>query len=88
MECDVSYVGQTKRQLDRILEYENNIRRDTTNYSVITDHRLESNHEFNWNDVDILDRKPRFTHKCLISEIIYIKRQQNSIDFTDEHRKP
>ncbi|XP_070155138.1 uncharacterized protein [Polyergus mexicanus] len=39
--CDASYVGQTKRQLHtRISEHKNHIRRNTTNHSVITDHRI------------------------------------------------
>jgi len=38
-ECDVSYVGQTKRQIrTRIKEHRNNIKLDKTRHSVITDH--------------------------------------------------
>lgn len=75
--CDASYVGQTSRQLHtRIKKHRNHIRQNTSYHSVITDHRLHFNHDFKWNDVRILDREPIY-NKCLISEMIYIKRQDN-----------
>lgn len=46
---------------------------------MITDHRLELDHEFNWNDVTILDNEPLF-NKRLVSEMIFIKRQKNSLN--------
>jgi len=49
---DASYVGQTKRILNtRIVEHRNHIRRDTAQISVITDYRLQSNHEFDWDGI-------------------------------------
>lgn len=45
--CEASYVGQTKRQLHtRISEHRNHIRRNTTNPSVLTDHRTTFGHDF------------------------------------------
>lgn len=46
--------------------------------SVITDHRIQ-NHEFDWINVEILDRE-LISGKRLISEMIYIKRQKNSLN--------
>jgi len=47
-DCDASYVGQTDRQLKtRISEYKNLINRNTSALSVITEHRLYKNHDFN-----------------------------------------
>lgn len=75
--CDASYVSQTGRQLKtKIHEQRNHIRQNTTTHSVITDHRQVFNHNFKWNEVEILDSKPIF-HKRLISEMIYIKRQNS-----------
>jgi len=46
---DASYVGQTGRQLrTRIAEHRNYIRWNTTTQSVITDHRLQEGHEYDW----------------------------------------
>ena len=46
-DCDASYVGQTSRQLKtRIAEHHNHIRHKASARSVITDHRLHHNHDF------------------------------------------
>jgi len=51
-DCDASYVGQTSRQLKkRISEHRNHIRRNTSQLSVLTIHRLEFRHEFNWEEI-------------------------------------
>jgi len=82
--CDASYVGQTKRILNaRISEHRNYIRRKSTQSSVITDHRLQSNHEFDWDDVEVLDEKKNYK-KRLISEMIHIKKQPNGLNFQND----
>jgi len=57
-DCDASYVGQTGRQLkisdNRISEHKNYINRNTSALSVITEHRLHKNHDFDWERVEIL----------------------------------
>lgn len=79
LNCDASYVGQTGRLLGtRVKEHHNHIKRNSTQHSVITDHRL-MNHDFNWNDIDILDKEP-ILNKRLLSEMLYIKRQNNSLN--------
>ncbi|EZA48463.1 hypothetical protein X777_13796 [Ooceraea biroi] len=58
MNCNATYVGKTSRQLKiRISEHKNHIRRNTDTHSVITEHRLALNHEFNWENVRILDNE-------------------------------
>ena len=42
------------------------------------DHRL-INYEFEWNEVEVLDSKP-ILGKRLISEMIFIQRQKNSLN--------
>ena len=78
-DCDASYVGQTKRLLKtRIEEHKKHISRNSTQKSVITDHCL-NNHEFDWENIEILDEEP-ILHKRLLSEMIFIKRQKNSLN--------
>ncbi|XP_077273242.1 uncharacterized protein LOC143903487 [Temnothorax americanus] len=79
-DCDASYVGQTKRQLKtRINEHKNNYKLDPSRHSVITEHILNLNHSFNWNNPEILDFETNY-YKRLISEMIHIKEQKNGIN--------
>lgn len=79
-DCDASYVGQTKRQLKtRLKEHMNNFKLDQSKHSVITEHMLNFNHSFNWDNVKILDSECNF-HKRLISEMLHIKEQKNGIN--------
>jgi len=79
-DCDASYVGQTCRQLKtRISEHKNHIRWNTNTQSVITEHRINNDHDFDWDNVLILD-KERFLGKRLISEMLYIKCQDNGLN--------
>jgi len=89
IDCDTSYVGQTNRQLrTRINGHRCHIKRNTNTQSVITNHRLNFDHDFNWDDVKILDQEP-FLNKRLISEMLFIKRQNNSLNLqTDTERLP
>jgi len=78
--CDASYVGQTKRQLKtRTKEHVNNIKLDESRHSVITQHILNYNHSFNWQDIKILDSEPNY-NKRLISEMLHIEEQANGIN--------
>ena len=72
---------QTCRQLKiRIFEHCNHINKNTTTkWIIITDHKINNNHEFNWENVKIIDTE-KFLDKRLISEMLYVKRQKNSIN--------
>jgi len=77
--CDASYVGQIHRLVKtRIDEHGSHIRRNTNQSSVITEHRLEFSHDFDWDNVEILDEKIHY--KRIISEMIYIKKQSHSLN--------
>ena len=79
-DCDASYVGQTGRQLHtRISEHRNQIRHKIQNPSVVTEHRVSYGHDFEWEDMEILDTEPIFA-KRLTSEMLFIKRQRNGIN--------
>jgi len=78
--CETTYVGQTKRQLKtRIIEHRNHIKRNTSTRSVITDHRIISGHDFDWNNVKILNVEKNF-NKRFISKMINIKSQIKGIN--------
>jgi len=82
-DCNASYVGQTKRRLiTRVSEHKNDIKK-TSKHSVITDHRLTLNHEFDWDNPIILD-KEIFYHRRLTSEMINIKLQNNSLNLQSD----
>jgi len=79
-DCDASYVGQTKRQLrTRIKEHDSDIRKKSGSPSVISEHRLEHNHDFEWSDVKIIDNELSY-QKRLISEMVHIKKQVHGIN--------
>jgi len=83
-ECDATYVEQTSRTLKtRISKHRNHINRNTTTQSVIIKHRLNFSHEFDWDNVEIVDRE-RFLSKRLISEMIRIKCQNNSLNLQSD----
>jgi len=80
-DCDAVYVGQKKRRLHtRIEEHKKDInKKTTTNFSVISEHKIEFNHDFDWNNPSILDREDKYYRK-LISEMVYIKMHNNAIN--------
>ena len=83
-DCNASYVGQTKRRLGtRVGEHINNIKQHNSKLSVISQHRIEKSHQFKWDDVEILDTESNY-HKRLISEMIYIKTQENSLNIMED----
>jgi len=74
--CNASYVGQTKRALSvRVNEHRSHIIRNSSQQSVITEHRLLYKHDFDWDNVQILDEETNY-NKRLISEMIFIKKQK------------
>jgi len=81
--CDVAYVGQTKRKLNtRISEHKKDIKK-TSNHSVITEHRIAFDHHFDWENPKILDIEEHY-QKRLISEMINIKAQKNTINLQSD----
>jgi len=86
--CEATYVGQTKRQLKtRIAEHRNHIKRNMPTHSVIIDHRIISDHDFDWDNVEILDVERNF-NKRLISEMINIKSQSKGLNLqTDSFQR-
>jgi len=72
---NVSYVGQTKRQLKtRIKKHCNNYKLLSSNSSVITEHMLNHSHSFDWTNMKILDAEANYC-KRLVSKMLHIKKQ-------------
>ncbi|KYN13628.1 hypothetical protein ALC57_14180 [Trachymyrmex cornetzi] len=74
------FVDQTKRKLStRLHEHKSDIRKNTGSPTVITDHRINLDHNFRWNDVRILDCESSY-NKRLVFEMIHIKRQKQGLN--------
>ena len=70
-ECESSYVGRTKRQLGtRTKEHFSDIKKFSSP-NVITKHRINENHEFDWKDVKIFDREASWTKRNICEMIVY-----------------
>jgi len=68
---NASYVDQTDKCLKvRMSEHRNHINRNTTQSSVVTDHRIETSYDFEWDNIKILD-KAQILNKRLLLEMIY-----------------
>jgi len=83
--CNASYIGQTKRQLKtRIKEHKQELFKKTGTFLVISEHRIKYGHDFDWEEVKVLDIIVKVLeknyNKRLISEMIHIKRQNNNIN--------
>jgi len=73
-----SGIGQTKRHLEtRIKEHRNNIKNPHGNYSVVTEHRLSCNHDFEWDKPEILHMEKN-RRKREIAEMFFIKKFKKS----------
>jgi len=82
--CDATYVGQTKRQLrTRIKEHKNNIKQDQFRHSVISEHIIKYNHSFDWDNIKILDSESKF-YKRITSEMIHIKEQKVGLNLNSD----
>jgi len=78
--CNATYIGQTKRHLrTRIKEHSNNVKLHKSLHSVISKHRLELEHEFDWTKPNILHSET-FLRKREIAEMFYIKKFNNTIN--------
>ncbi|KAL6418952.1 hypothetical protein ACFW04_014162 [Cataglyphis niger] len=75
-----SYIGQAKRYLStRVKEHFNNIKMHASNLSVISKHKLEFNHDFDWSAPDILHNE-KYLRKRELAEMFFIKKFDNIIN--------
>ncbi|EFN60290.1 hypothetical protein EAG_00665, partial [Camponotus floridanus] len=78
--CNKSYIGQTKRHVStRVKEHRTNIKVHENNFSVISKHKVEFNHDFDWSLPVILHNEKHVT-KREIAEMFFIKKCDNTIN--------
>ena len=83
LDCNASYVGQTKRSLkERIKEHKNNKNTE----SVISLHMNKFSHNFNWDKSIILDKETNYK-KRLLSEMLYINSFKNTVNKIEDTEK-
>ncbi|KAJ8680705.1 hypothetical protein QAD02_016492 [Eretmocerus hayati] len=87
LECPKSYIGQTKQFLKkRISQHRNNINNRSQQPNVLTLHRLEDGHEFDWENPRILDTEQHY-NKRLISEMFRIQLERDSLNIREDTKK-
>jgi len=80
-DCDKVYIGQTKRHLvTRIKEHRNNIKNPSGNFSIVTDHRLSFNHDFDWNNPNILHKERNRKKREIAENVLYKEKFNNNIN--------
>ena len=79
-DCEASYVGQTKRKLStRLYKHISDIRKNIGSATFITDHRINFDYYFKWNEVKILGCESLY-NKRLVSVMIHIRRQKQGLN--------
>ena len=74
-QCERTYIGQT----GRLLKTRRNEHRDIINLNekytnVISKHKLEYNHNFNWDNLQILHKENNY-FKLRLAEMFYMKKR-------------
>lgn len=82
--CNACYIGQTKRHLmTRVKEHQRDIKKNVNNYSVISQHRISSGHDFNWSNPVILHKESQ-TKKREIAEMFFIKKFDDTLNLQND----
>jgi len=77
-DCEASYIDQTKRKLSmRICKHISDINKKTGSPLVISDHSINLNHNFRWNEMKILDSESSYNKRF---KMIHIKRQKQGLN--------
>ena len=77
--CNFLYVGQTKWALkERIKEHKKQWKLGKDSLSVVSKHRLFDGHEFDWENINILDSEINWKKRD-ISEMLHLNLIQLSI---------
>lgn len=67
-------------------EHNNNIKMHPTNYSVVSKHKVEFNHDFNWESPTILHTE-KYLRRREIAEMFFIKKFNNTINLQKDTEK-
>ncbi|XP_019886125.2 uncharacterized protein LOC109610764 [Ooceraea biroi] len=80
LDCNLSYIGQTKTHvITRTNEHKTAVKKRDSLHSVVSKHRTINNHEFDWDNVEILHRELH-DRKRAVTEMFFIKRESNNIN--------
>ena len=86
-QCDKCYIGTTKNKLGvRIKQHINDCRivnAHKPNRTALSSHHFSTEHTFNFDDVKVLDTEGN-ARKRFLSESLYIKLHENSINFKSD----
>jgi len=66
-----------------VKEHRNNIKLEQSKLSVISEHIINYDHTFDWENTKILDCESRF-YKRIVSEMIHIKEQKVSLNLNSD----
>ncbi|XP_068989277.1 uncharacterized protein [Neodiprion pinetum] len=78
--CNMSYIGQTSRQLHtRITEHKRNIHEHEDNYTALTRHAIDFDNSFNYSQASIIDVEPLYYNRLLL-EMCNIVAHPNSVN--------
>ena len=82
-DCELSYVGQTKRDLKtRILEHQRAIRNQQPEMSPLCEHSMIHDHRIAWQKAQILKMESDYTER-LFAESWFINRESNILNRND-----
>jgi len=78
LNCDASYVSQTKRTLNtRVCEHRNHTKKNSIQNLFITDYELKFRHEFDWDNMKILDEE--MNYKNVLSLRWFLLKNKNKV---------
>ena len=81
IDCPKTYIGQTKQYLkNRIQQHKYSIRNTQEQHTALSTHALDNLHNFNFNEVKILEFENN-SKKRNIKEMIHIKKTKNAINY-------
>jgi len=67
----------------RLKEHKNDIKKHSNSHSVVNQHRVNNNHDFNWSTPHILHTE-KHTQKREIAKMFFIKKLANNINLQKE----
>lgn len=80
--CDCVYIGETKQRLcDRCYRHELNIRnKKTVGSSMLSQHAINENHEFDFSKIKIVQRAPKY-HSRKAAEAMHIIKNPTAVNY-------
>ena len=78
MDCDMSYIGETGRNLKkRLVEHKAAVKRGDTKNGIAV-HAWERQHRVNWDEADVLVQEPRYWRRRVLEAVKIQKHAGNT----------